>query len=501
MNDTLFNLLVESKFMPFDIKLLSKNDIIDRKIFDYLFTIDDDIEREKVIMQLEDKAKKEGCLSNFKKLLKEYNKKINLDNKQNIKKSELKHNEVAEQLFQENSIVIHNNTIYIYINGVYTENKKYIERKIIEIIPEADSHFRNEVYKDLELKAEDKKIDKESQIINFQNGLYDLRQKKLLAHSPNFFSINQININFNPNAKNVQAVDNLLNKISTENLKRKQAILEMIGYAMTTSVKLQKGFILYGETARNGKSTLINIITHLIGKNNVGNVSFRDMNKHQFASSGIKGKLLNIGSEMTDHYIDDVSIFKMFISGDDLEIEEKFKPKQTISPYAKFIFNANKLPHVADITNGFYRRLHIIPLETQFTDKDANEFNFNDLITKEALEYLAKISLDAYISMNGNFSNYEESEKEVNKYRFNSNSVLSFMNNKECNPLYDNTKLHTAKSIFDSYKNYCTDNKYVMSGKNTFYDYIEKHQLVLVKIYNNQKHYFLNFEVIKNITP
>ena len=42
----------------------------------------------------------------------------------------------------------------------------FVEKKIINIIPKASSFFRNEVYKNLELKATNKIFDKESEIIN-----------------------------------------------------------------------------------------------------------------------------------------------------------------------------------------------------------------------------------------------------------------------------------------------------------------------------------------------
>lgn len=489
MNEELFNLLQEADFMPFDIKYLSKEEIIDKEIFDCIFAIEDEFYREKIIMQLEEKARKENCIQNVKNILKQYRKKFNSENKQLLKKEQLKHNEVAEMLLKENSIHIFDNDLYIYINGVYTEDKKCIERKIIQIVPDANSKFRNEVYLNLLLEAESNMIDKESGIINFKNGLFNVKEKKLEEHRAEFFSINQISVNYNENAKKVEAVEKFLDKISTYNRLRKKTILEMIGYCMTTSVKQQKAFILYGEQASNGKSTLCNIIIALIGRKNIANVSFKDMNKHKFASCGVKGKLLNIGAEMTEDYLEDVSNIKMFITGDYLEIEEKHKAKQSISPYAKFIFNANTLPCVADKTNGFYRRLQIIPLETSFTDEEAKKFDINEILAEEALEYLAKISLDAYLAMNDKFSNYEESEREVNKYKMASNSVLGFVGDKEnLNSFYDN-KLHMGNKVYRCYKDYCEDNQLKSIGLQKFYREIEKSGTVIEKKLNNQKAY------------
>ena len=48
------------------------------------------------------------------------------------------------------------------------------------------------------------------------------------------------------------------------------------------------------------------------------------------------------------------------------------------------------------------------------------------MITEEALQYLAKIALEAYSLMDVEFSNYEESNKEVEKYKISSNSCLLY---------------------------------------------------------------------------
>ncbi len=101
---------------------------------------------------------------------------------------------------------------------------------------------------------------------------------------PNFFSMNQVDVNYIANPQKIIAVDDFLDKISSYKKERKNAILEMIGYSMTTSVKLQKAFILYGETARNGKSTLSNVIQALIGKDNVSNISLKDMARNAFCN-------------------------------------------------------------------------------------------------------------------------------------------------------------------------------------------------------------------------
>lgn len=488
------------------IEKLTDETIFNDEIYYWLIAIRSAGERQKQKRKLIEKANELGVKKDFCDFLKQCEKDLKKEEKQQNKKNMLikqSHNEIGDILLKNNNMYIFENDICIYENGVYKKNEKDISKKVLELVPDSTIHFRNEVYQYLLLKTEEKEFDRENGIINFKNGLFFIKERKMYKHTPKYFSTNQINTNLNLNAPKVQAIDDVLNKLSCGIYERKQTILEMIGYSMTTSVKLQKAFILYGNKARNGKSTLIDIIVHLLGDDNVGTVSFKDMNQNKFAGSGIKNKLLNSGSEMTDEYIEDVEIFKKYVTGDYLEIEEKFKPRQKIRPYAKFIFSANELPRVADKTDGFYRRLQIIPLEYSFTDKDRKNFDFNKLISKEALEYLAKISLEAYLNMSDDFSNYKESKVEVNKYKINTNSVLTFINDEDYmySKINATSKVRNASDVYAWYKIYCKENQYMPFTMKKFYKEIENSGLIeYVGNYNHQKTYTFNLDFY-NVTP
>lgn len=481
--------------MEEEFETLNKDEILNKDVIETIFMIPNADMRERMLVKLETRARELKIVSNFKRLYKEIQKEHeNSKEITVIDKSKVTHDEVAKKIIKSNDLAVFENEICIYENGVYKRDEETLYRKIIEILPTANTYFRKEVYNYLLLIVSKKYIKKESGIINFQNGLFDIDKKQFVSHTPDFFSVNQLNVEYNPLAEPVEDIDNVLNKLSCNIPKRKQAILEMIGYSMTTSVKLQKAFVLYGKTAGNGKSTLINIVSEMIGKSNIGYVTLDDLSNNKFASSGIKGKLLNVGSEMTKEYLKDVSTFKQWITGDELEVEEKFKAKQTINPYAKFIFNANELPKVADKTNGFYRRLHIIPFEAKFSKEDNRKFEFSSLITKQALEYLAKISLDAYMNMNLDFSNYEESEKEIEEYKIENNNVLTFLNDLEYMKAFLSVGTTTKRKseVYGAYKDYCKENEFKPVGKKNFYSEICKSELVEEKIYDGYRLYKFN---------
>ena len=58
----------EMGFMPFDIDVLTKETILNREVFDYLFTIVDHIQHTELLIQLRNKAKTLGIARNFESL-------------------------------------------------------------------------------------------------------------------------------------------------------------------------------------------------------------------------------------------------------------------------------------------------------------------------------------------------------------------------------------------------------------------------------------------------
>ena len=419
---------------------------------------------------------------------------------QEIKESDKpSHDIIARRLLQENEIRVFEDTLYIYENGVYRRNEKSINRKIIEIYPKATTRMQKEVKSYLLTMAPEVQLKYEN-LINFKNGLYDLNNDALMPHSPYYFTINQINANINWDPIRIGAVDRFLDKISCENIGRKKAILQMIGYSMTSSVEMQKAFVLYGKTAGNGKSTLLEIIERLIGSENVSHVTLQDFVSNRFSVSEIKGKLVNMVSEMTKEFLKDSSVFKQIVTGDTTTVEEKFKDRHTIKPYAKHIFTANELPKVADTSNGYFRRLFIIPFEAVFTDLEKINFNFKELITEQALDYLAAIALQEYIIARREhaFINEEESKNIIETYKMESNTVIAYLYDKDrMRCLLRSGRVRKRNEVFADYINYCKDSGYIHKGRNKFYEEVEATGLVQKGVYNGYDTYIFDKTLIK----
>ena len=99
----------------------------------------------------------------------------------------------------------------------------------------------------------EKRID--DRYINFQNGLYDLENERLIEHTPDYFSTAQVNAIYieDDNLVKNPYVDKYLIDITSGKPERLKALLQMSGYTLTFRTDLQLSFFLFGPTRTKWK--------------------------------------------------------------------------------------------------------------------------------------------------------------------------------------------------------------------------------------------------------
>lgn len=389
------------------------------------------------------------------------------------------HTSLAEDLLKMYSIKYYNHNLYIYNNGIYSKDTTILEKKLIELDENVTRQIRKEVLEYLKIKLSGEDISLDKNYINFKNCLYDMKSNMIIQHSPNIFTLNQINANYLKEVSINYDVENYLNKITTGNTNRKKAILEIIGYCMSPNTDLQKAFIFYGPSADNGKSTLLNIINTLIGENNICHVSLHDLQNGRFYAAEIENKLLNSVLELSRKHLDSVEIFKGIVTGDAISIENKYEKRHSIYPYAKHIFTANEIPIVDDRSNGFYRRLNILKFDQKYTNEEKRDFNINKLLAQNNLDYLANISLTAYIDLVNTrvFANNDESNEILSVYKSSDSSLHAYLTSNEFkNLIYAKHNIILRKDLYSNYSDFCIENFYPLIGQNCFYNKIRSSQ-------------------------
>lgn len=422
-------------------------------------------------------------------------------NQTELQPSKKPHVDIGLKLIDSLKLKYYNNDIYTYKNGVYKlADEKMLKNCIVrEIDINAKKNLCNESIEFVRnWLANDNEVTVNANYINYLNGLYDLRNQCLIPHTPDVFTVNQVHANCLTELPKNELVENYLNKIMCNDAKRKQALLEMIGYSQTSQTLIQQSMIWYGPTASNGKSTLARILTQLIGSENTSNVELQQFEK-RFGAHEINQKLLNIVPELPSKKIDDVTIFKSSVTGDTIMADIKYRNRVKIQPYCKHIFTTNSLPQVADTTDGFYRRLNIMLFENKFEVN--NNFDITVFFKQENIDYLANIGLRAFINMlntnNLKFANEEESQQILKEYKMSNDTILGFLNDKELFTSIYNYDVRTT-SMWSLYRNYCIGNGLSPVKKQEFYrDLTQKYEFTK-KTLNGYDYFYKYYPLEEN---
>ena len=289
----------------------------------------------------------------------------------------------------------------------------------------------------------------------------------------------QLSFEYNPKAEATEFIkfmNEVLPDIGCQNV-----LLEFIAYSLTKHLKLEKVLILFG-TGSNGKSAFFEIISALLGNSNVSTIDMRRLcDENGYYRVGLDTKLLNYASEFGGKI--DNQMFKKLISGEPIEARLPNKEPIVIKDYCKFMFNANKLPDV-EHTEAFFRRPIIIPF-TKKIQKSQIDIHLPKRIIKNELSGIFNLVLDALdrlLKQNG-FSESELIEKELEKYKKESDTVLMFL--EEENWIASTTQKMRLNEFYPFYEKYCKDINQIPLARPKFGRRLKELGFVIQKSTNN----------------
>jgi P4 family phage/plasmid primase-like protien len=134
---------------------------------------------------------------------------------------------------------------------------------------------------------------------------------------------------------------------------------EWFGYHLSADTSRQKFLMGVGDGA-NGKQVWIEMLTGLVGADNVSHVPL-ELFGERFQLTATLGKLANIATEVGE--VDKVAegILKAYTSGDRMHFDRKHLSTVQAKPTARLTVTGNTLPRFRDRSSGLYRRLIILP--------------------------------------------------------------------------------------------------------------------------------------------
>lgn len=282
-----------------------------------------------------------------------------------------------------------NNSIFIYNRkGYYDEITEALLKKVCrDILHEAKPNIWNRKWENEYFEALKREmhyvdaLNSHHELINLKNGMFNLNTMQLMPHNPKYYSTIQNPIKYNKGAACPRFIEFLLD-IFQGDKERVLLVQELMGICFTRESRIHKAFIFYGPGS-NGKSLLAEIIRILIGVDNTSNVSLNDLSG-RFGFQNLPNKLVNISTENEFSKKFNTQNFKMLTSGDAVEIEKKFKTSYSTVLHATLIILVNKMMDSNDYSDGYYRRLQIIPFDNTYIEKKVGE------VKKEGVRYMDK---------------------------------------------------------------------------------------------------------------
>lgn len=391
-----------------------------------------------------------------------------------FKKGVFQHHVFAEYLKTNYHLKRINGQLYIYLEDYYQYGDRQIEHVMDELIPNLKDTQRKETLKKLNVNLIYDEEESAANYIGFGNGIVKLNQTKkqelvtyeMIPYSPDIVITNKIPYSFNPAAYD-ETVDKVLDNIACKDKEIRAILEEAIGYCFLRRNELGKAFILIGSGS-NGKSTYLNMIKRLLGKQNYSSLDIKNFSE-KFAPILMYGKLANIGDDISDDYIQDTSLFKKIVTGETIKAEDKGKPLFEFEPRVKLFCSANTIPRLGKGRDweALKRRLIIIPFNAKFDGSEQGHDTYigDKLKTESAMEYLLLLGFKGLLRIlqNGGFTESEKTKQELQEYEKMNNPILEFL--QECEEEDYQIENAPTAEVYIKYSQFCDSGNYKSLSK------------------------------------
>lgn len=327
----------------------------------------------------------------------------------------------------------------------------------------------NTTYGNVKGDTFDKVFNKDIYSIVFNNGTLNLKTN-VFENMFYTYDYNTVRIPHNYNADASRPINtiNFLSMITSDPTEI-DFIFAWMGYLMVKGYPIQKMLFLNGDGG-NGKSTLIKLMTNVVGDDNTSAVSISSLINNRFQSALLYNKLFNTVADINSDFFDDSSILKALTGDDTITVERKGENGFVYKNFAKMTYSCNRLPKFKDTSGGLERRILVLDLNQDFTTMvKASGMHINDILNDtEEMERVVAYSVEKFIEVIQNGYNFTESPSMLKAKAewLNDDPLVDFM--KESFEFTgDKANSISMANFMKIYKSWCADRGYkAMSQKN-----------------------------------
>jgi putative DNA primase/helicase len=252
-------------------------------------------------------------------------------------------------------------------------------------------------------------IEETTNLLAFKNCVLNVETLTTLDKSPAYFIISKLPVTYDPKTQLGPVTQKFLIDVFGEN--QLIALQEALGYTLLKTPLFEKAFMLIGDGA-NGKSTFLNLLQALLGRENYSNVTLQEICYNRFAAASLYQKMANISSDLPKTAIATSGRFKMLTGKDTVSAEFKHKNAFQFLNTAKMWFSCNEFPQTTEDTLAYVRRWKIFNCPNVFLGANADPKILEKLTTETELSGFLNWCLDGLkrLLTNGRFSANETEE-------------------------------------------------------------------------------------------
>ena len=285
--------------------------------------------------------------------------------------------------------------------------------------------------------------------IPLANGVYDRDTKDLLPHDAKYRFTYQLPIIYDPKAT-CPLTDKFFDTIL--DAEQRQTVEEWLGYYFFRNYQFKKAIIFVGQ-GDTGKTTLLEVIDFMLGKENISAVSLQKMTSDRFAAAHMFEKHGNLVDELSAKDIVDTGNFKIATGGGSISGEYKFGNQFSFNNFSKLTFACNKIPDVKDFDDeAYFNRWMPIRFEKTIEHKIPNFIkNLTTDAERSGLFNLAMVGLDRLLT-NGGFS-YNKTAMDTKREMMRSGSSIAQFAAEAC--VKDLGAEISKEDLYTAYTDFC----------------------------------------------
>lgn len=290
------------------------------------------------------------------------------------------------------------------------------------------------------------------QIFNVKNGLLNIQTQILHPHTPDFVSLIQSPVSYDPKAEAptwLKCMDAWME--GDEKMEKIKLLQQYCGYCLSSSMNRSAALFIIGDGG-NGKSTFVDALAMVLGDKATSNIDMDDLYS-DFGLFGLVGKRLNVVEEVSGNYYESHKLKKL-ISGEEVTVNVKYHNQFKFRPQAKFVFVVNTMPRVDDTSVGTERRILAVQFLNNFRANPNHDLRFASGLLAQELAGILNWMIEGAILLKqeGQFVHTLEQKVLMSEYRQENSSIDGFI--AECLELAEGIS-STTRSLYNKYKIYC----------------------------------------------